>query len=121
MLDSTNMAIAPYFVLHYGTARTPLVQVVPDVVYPDMWCMVWPDGRLSDLGNLSRIKDAALILCERGPPRRNARLLHWKINRCESPSGARTRVLERGPAHPYPGIVSSNRADGEPAGAQGTA
>jgi hypothetical protein len=30
--------------------------------------MLWPDGRLSDLANLSRIKDAAVTILERGPP-----------------------------------------------------
>jgi hypothetical protein len=78
--------------LHYGQARTPLVRVVSDAIHPGMWRMVWPDGRLSDLANLSRIKDAAAVICERGPPPRNRRRLHWKIERSESPSGARGRA-----------------------------
>lgn len=72
------------FALHYGQAKAPLVRVVPDLVYPQMWRMDWPDGRLSDLGNLSRIKDAAAVICERGPPRRDPQRFHWKINRCDS-------------------------------------
>jgi hypothetical protein len=78
--------------LHYGHAQAPPVRVVPDTLYLDMWRMVWPDGRLSDLANLSRIKDAAAVICERGPPPRNRRRLQWKIERSESPSGARGRA-----------------------------
>jgi hypothetical protein len=74
--------------LHYGTARTAMVKVVPDDIYPDMWRMVWPDGpdnpargrecsEVSDMTNLPRIKDAAMNLCDRGPPRRDRRRFHW--------------------------------------------
>jgi hypothetical protein len=45
--------------LHYGRSRTPLVRVVPDERWPAMWRVQWPDGRPSDLGNLSRCMDAA--------------------------------------------------------------
>jgi hypothetical protein len=85
--------------LHYGQAQSPLVWVEPDSVYPNMWRVVWPDGRVSDMVNLARAKDAALVLCQRGPPARDDRLLHWRLNHLDSPSGARTRVLLAGPAH----------------------
>ena len=61
--------------LRYGDTRTPLAQVVTDDRWPNlMWRIVWPDGRSSDLGNLSRIRDAAKVLCQRGPPQRNPNL-----------------------------------------------
>jgi hypothetical protein len=85
--------------LYYGSAATPLVCAVPSISHPGMWWLLWPDGRISDIANLSRIKDAALVLCERGPPRRDFRLLRWKITHCDSPSGARTRAASVGP-HP---------------------
>jgi hypothetical protein len=68
------------YVLHYGNAQSALVWVVPDDHWPGMWRMTWPDGRLSDMGNLLRIRDAAAAICERGPPARNRRRFHWKID-----------------------------------------
>jgi hypothetical protein len=68
----------PGFALHYGNVQTPLVRVEPDAVWPRMWRMVWPDGLVSDMGNLSRIRDAAAVICERGPPIRNRRRFNWK-------------------------------------------
>jgi hypothetical protein len=65
------------YALHYGNARTPMVRVMPDDTYANMWRMIWPDGQLSDLANLSRIRDAAATICERGPPARNRRRFHW--------------------------------------------
>ena len=38
-----------------------------------MYRIVWPDGRTSDQGNLSRVKDAAEVVFEHRPPRRNRR------------------------------------------------
>jgi hypothetical protein len=48
----------------------------------------WPDGRLSDIANLSRIKDAAIAICERGPPARNRQLFNWKKDPSKIASGA---------------------------------
>jgi hypothetical protein len=45
--------------LHVGRRGSFLLRVIPDKTYPAMWRIEFPDGRLSDLGNLSRIKDAA--------------------------------------------------------------
>jgi hypothetical protein len=69
------------YALHYGNARSPLVRVTPDANWLGMWRMIWPDGSKSDIANLSRIKDAAAAICERGPPGRNRRRFHWKIDR----------------------------------------
>lgn len=63
--------------LHYGNSRVPLARVVPDDRYPGMWRIAWPDGRLSDMVNLARAKDAAAAIAERGPPRLDPRLFRW--------------------------------------------
>jgi hypothetical protein len=76
--------------LYYGTARAPLARIVSDDTYPTMWRIVWPDGRVSDMANLARAKDAAAAICERGPPARYRRLFHWKRDASNSPPEART-------------------------------
>jgi hypothetical protein len=75
------------YALRYGKAQTPLVRVEPDASWPRMWRMVWPDGRISDMGNLSRIRDAAAVICERGPPCRNRRCFNWKADEPEAVTG----------------------------------
>lgn len=67
-------------VLCYGASRTPMARVVPDAVWPGMWRIVWEDGTQSDMLNLPRARDAAAVVCERGPPTRDRRLFHWKKN-----------------------------------------
>jgi hypothetical protein len=62
-------------VLHYGAAKHPLAEVVPDANWPGMWRVRWPDGSLSDLGNLTRVKEAAFLVAQRG---RNHTLLRWR-------------------------------------------
>lgn len=64
--------------LFYGRSTKPMVEIVPDAKYPTMWRIRHPDGRLSDMANLTRIKDAAALICERGPPLRNRLRFHWK-------------------------------------------
>ena len=75
----------PTFALRYGHARTPLALVLPDLDWPGTWRIAWPDGRLSDLVNLTRAKDAAEAISERGPPIRDRRRFNW--HRLDSPSG----------------------------------
>ena len=85
------------YALHYGQAPTPLVLVVADDRWPGMWRMVWPDGRVSDMGNLVRIKDAAAEICDRGPPRRDRRRFCWKVDRRETPAcGSLDAISEEG-------------------------
>ena len=36
-----------------------LLENVPDTKYPKMWRVKYPDGRLTDMVNLTRAKDAA--------------------------------------------------------------
>src|SRR5262249_40937566 len=69
------------WVPRYGHTRTPFGLVVADFYWPDMWRIAWPDGRLSDLVNLPRAKDAAEAISERGPPARNRRLFHWHTSK----------------------------------------
>jgi hypothetical protein len=76
--------------LFYGAARAPLARIAPDDTYPTMWRIVWPDGRMSDMANRARCKDAAAAICELGPPTRDRRLLHWKKNAPERPPEGRT-------------------------------
>ena len=66
------------YVLFYGNSRIPLVRAVPDERHLTMWRLHWPDGEVSDMANLTRIKDAGIAICERGPPRRARRLLDWR-------------------------------------------
>jgi hypothetical protein len=42
--------------------RTILARIVPDGVYPGMWRAKMPLGKLSDMTNLTRAKDAAMSI-----------------------------------------------------------
>src|SRR5215813_1773680 len=84
--STTPVRTGAAFALRYGHTHTPLALVVPDADWPGMWRIAWPDGRLSDLVNLPRAKDAAEAISERGPPARNRRLFHWEAS--NSPRGA---------------------------------
>jgi hypothetical protein len=104
---STIHAECPTFALRYGHARTPVALVLPDLDWPGMWRIAWPDGRLSDIVNLARAKDAAEAFSERGPPARNRRLFHWHTS--NSPSGgAPVRQMRR----PLPQSLPAAVADG---------
>jgi len=76
----------PQYALHYGGSAKTLALVIPDDIWPGMWRIAWPDGRLSDMVNLTRAKDAAEVLAERGPPHRNPRLFHWESHAHDSPA-----------------------------------
>jgi hypothetical protein len=39
-------------------------KAVPDSVYANMWRVQWPDGRVSDLANLTRVNDAIASFVE---------------------------------------------------------
>jgi hypothetical protein len=45
--------------------RTRFGRVVPDAKYPGMYRSVMPDGRLSDMANLTWAKNAVLMAAER--------------------------------------------------------
>ena len=46
---------------------------VPDAAHPGMWRVRWPDGRLSDMTNLTRAKDAVACFVESEERRRRGR------------------------------------------------
>jgi hypothetical protein len=46
--------------LHRGGSKTPVIAVVPDKIYPTMWRIKHRDGKLSDMVNLTRARDAAI-------------------------------------------------------------
>jgi hypothetical protein len=72
-------AQAVAYSLHYGNGSRSLAWVIPDNRWPGMWRIHWPDDRISDMANLTRTKDAAIAICERGPPRlRDSRLFQWR-------------------------------------------
>jgi hypothetical protein len=74
--------------LHYGSAQRPLAEIVPDLVWHDMFRIAWPDGQLSDMCNLSRARDAAVAIAERGPPARDRLRLTWRKAPIEDATGA---------------------------------
>src|SRR5262245_622703 len=43
-------------------SSTILARIVGDLVYPGMWRVKMPSGKLSDMTNLTRAKDAAMSL-----------------------------------------------------------
>jgi hypothetical protein len=42
-------------------SKRAIVHVLPDLTYPTMWRVRFPDGRLSSMANKPRAKDAALL------------------------------------------------------------
>jgi hypothetical protein len=57
-----------------GGKGEPVVSIVPDRKYPQMWRVKYPDGRLTDMVNLSRARDAArgIAISILNPPRSRA-------------------------------------------------
>jgi hypothetical protein len=51
--------------LHCIGRQSAILHVVPDATYPGMWRARYLDGRLSDMVNLSRAKDAAMAIALR--------------------------------------------------------
>ena len=73
--------------LHYGKSAKVLAEVIPDDEYAGMWRIRWPDRQLSDMVNLSRAKDAAMVLVRKnGIIDQSTKTLHWE--RTEKPVGA---------------------------------
>jgi hypothetical protein len=46
----------------YSEGRITGFSILPDIKWPQMWRIRKPDGSLTDMVNLSRAKDAALVL-----------------------------------------------------------
>jgi hypothetical protein len=51
--------------LHAIGHRSAIVHVVPEGVRPGMWRIRHPDGRLSDMANLTWVKDGAIAMAMR--------------------------------------------------------
>lgn len=83
--------------LHYGKSKKPLAWVMPDDRYPTMWRIHWPDGSVSDMVNLTRACDAAIVLAVRRSPQLNHRLLRWKQKAPESAAEARHSAFDAAP------------------------
>ena len=64
--------------LYYGRSTKPLAWVVPDERWPKMWRIHWPDGSISEMVNLSRAKDAAVVICLRSAASHDSRMFHWE-------------------------------------------
>jgi hypothetical protein len=72
--------------LYYGKSAKVLAEVIPDNEYAGMWRIRWPDRQLSDMVNLSRAKDAAMVLVRKnGIIDQSTKTLHWE--RTERPPG----------------------------------
>ena len=71
--------------LYIGRHDTGIV-IRPDGRYPEMWRVLWPDDRLSPMGNLTRCKDAARVYAR---PRGlgGGGVVHWhrRETRCGAP------------------------------------
>lgn len=75
--------------LHYGKSKKPLAWVKPDERYPTMWRIHWPDGSVSDMVNLTRACDAAMVLCRSKHPKLpHDGLLTWKQHPGQNVEGA---------------------------------
>ena len=74
--------------LRYGSAKHPVAEVIPDKTCPGMWRVRTSDGWMSDMANLSRAKDAASAIAERGPPARDRTLLRWQMAPLGEPLGS---------------------------------
>ena len=61
--------------LYNGRKQTPIVKAVPDDHWLGMYRLVWPDGKISDMANLTRIKDAG---SKDAAYTLDSQLLHWK-------------------------------------------
>jgi hypothetical protein len=48
-------------------------KLVPDVAHPGIWRVRWPDGRLSDMTNVTRAKDAVTCFIETEERRQRGR------------------------------------------------
>jgi hypothetical protein len=95
-LDNRGEARKVAYALHYGSAQSPLATVVPDNRWPGMWRIAWPDGRITDMVNLSRAKDAAGAIVERGPPARNRKALRWCVEEARTAPRVRQNASDEG-------------------------
>jgi hypothetical protein len=83
------MKMASIIELQIGRKDTGIV-LRPDGLYPAMWRILWPDGALSPMGNLSRAKEAAVLFARPRGLGGHARA-RWHVREiaCGGPPAAR--------------------------------
>lgn len=59
------------YTLHYQRFPKVLARIIPDEIYPSMYRIHWPNGDISDMVNLTRAKDAAVLIARRRYPEHN--------------------------------------------------
>lgn len=99
--NGARISPAEWLLRHHSRV---LVRVVPDAIWPGMYRLHWPNGRRSDLANLTRIKDAAEAIAERGPPLRHRRDFVWKQG---------GQVIRTSPARLFVDQVATDRPRGD--------
>jgi hypothetical protein len=75
------------FTLHFANSKKPMLSVEPDATYPGMW-RIRHRGRLSDMVNLTRAKDAAITLALTDLNRHQGAPLAASPMRLNQPAGA---------------------------------
>jgi hypothetical protein len=74
--------------LFYGRKRKALAHVRADATWPGMWRIHWPGGEVSDMVNLSRAKDAAVVLArQRHPELAKSPGVRWRWEVAETVQG----------------------------------
>jgi hypothetical protein len=61
MIDSNDLEWKDDCLRLRGKGK-PVLTITPDGKYPAMWCVRLPDGRLTDMVNRPRAKDAAMSI-----------------------------------------------------------
>jgi hypothetical protein len=97
------------FILSVG--RKPALRIERDPVFESMWRIRFSDGTLSDLANISRIKDAALDIAEAIEARKRPHKSPLKS--LNNFSWSRRPVAQNG----RDGLRHAERAKNAPAGA----
>jgi hypothetical protein len=94
---------AHHYSLHLGTSNKVLATVIPDQTYPGMWRIQWPDGTVSDMVNLARAKDAAVVIASRDPAVKDRTRFTWRSRaRQARPMSPEPAGAPREPLSPAP-------------------
>jgi hypothetical protein len=83
--------------LLYQKPSKPLLFVIREPRYAEMWRIMRPDGQLSDFTNLTRAKDAARAIAERDISIDERDTLLWKETTVETArrlTARRTQAVE---------------------------
>jgi hypothetical protein len=90
-------------------SKASALSVVPDETYPSMWRIHTRDGKLSDMANLTRAKDAAasLAMAEYDRETRLERPAEARYSDLNIPEGAKCHPAMQGLTEPSTRIASS--------------